>query len=465
VKTRTKTTWILGWAAVLVGVTVGVAWQSSVSAPEAQSTPVGQESPSVEKDGVRMTLLPEWSQTPPDARTALYALELEAANVPTKRRPVSLAVVLDTSGSMHGNKIKNGRAALVRVLEHLAPGDQLSVVTFDTAAELAVDGHEVGSPDHDYVAAVQRIDVGGGTCIDCGLRLARTVLDDAPAPNQRRLLLISDGKPTVGKANPDVLRAQVKELLGADVVTSVLGVGRAVNGDLLANMANEGSGIYQFVRNSSALDTALAREAADLGAAVASGVTVDLTTASGASVDGPAQLVVAQLRPGTPRRFLVRVSLPEGAWSGDLLTATARWNSESGAASLSMRSPVQRGLAGVRSWAVTVEDARAQNSAAMTQALGDAEQGRRGEAEGALGARLEALPVLLASAPDWVRKDMGAEQREIIRIRDIVRVEAPSSPAVRGNFLYQQFRFNNIDNGNPSQVTPAVLENLEMELE
>ena len=405
-----------------------------------------------------MTLVPEWSQTPRGANSALYALELEAAGAPAARRPVSLAVVLDTSGSMHGNKIKNGRAALVRVLEHLQPGDQVSVVTFDTAAEVVVEAHEVGSADHDYVAAVQKIDVGGGTCIDCGLRTARTVLADAPARNQRRLLLISDGKPTVGQGDTDVLGAQVVELLGADVVTSVLGVGRAVNAKLLARLANDGSGIYQFVRNSSALDTALAKESADLGAAVATGVTIDLETAYGAKVDGPSQLTMAQLRPGTPRRFLVRVSVPEN-WSGDLLTARARWTTDSGPGTLSIRSSVQRGLAGVRSWAVTVEDARARNSEAMTLALGAAADGRRDEAVAALGSRLEALPPLLASAPDWVRRDMGAEQREMIRIRDIVRVEAPTSVEVRGNYLYQQFRFNNIDNGNPAQVTPVVLEN------
>ena len=463
-KIRTKTTWILAWGIALVGVTVGVAWQSSVSAPEAQSSPGQADVPTGERSGVRMTLVPEWSLTPPDARTALFALELEAVAGSAERRPVSLAVVLDTSGSMHGKKIENGRAALVRIIEHLRPGDQVSVVTFDTAAEIVVENHQVGSADHDYVAAVGRINVGGGTCIDCGLRMARTLLSDAPPRHQRRLLLISDGRATVGQANPEVLAGGVRELLADDVVTSALGVGRAVNEQLLARLANDGAGIYQFVRNSATLDEALAAESADLRAAVATHVQIDLTAANGATVEGSSVLEVPQLRPGTPRRFLIRVALP-AQWSGDLLTASARWQEAGGGAELALRSSVNRGPGGVRSWAVSVEDARAQNAQAMTGALARAAEGDRGQADRALVGRIESLPAFMASAPDWVKRDMGAEQREMLRIRDIVRVEAPTSVEVRGNYLYQQFRFNNIDNGNPAQVTPVTLEDANLELE
>lgn len=299
--------------------------------------------------------------------------------------------------------------------------------------------------------------------MSCGLELAQTALRDAPASFQKRLLVISDGHPTVGDTMPHNLNQMVDRLVGEDVVTSVLGLGRAVNEKLLADVANRGSGIYQFVRNSVVLDDALAAETNDFKAAVARDLAVALQVPPGVVVEEGSVRRVRNLRPGTPRRFLLRLQLPEGGWTGDLLTARAQW--AGGDRQLALSSSVGRGLGGARNWAVTVEDVRAKNSAAMTASLEEASKGNPEEGERQLTRQIEGLPALMAKAPDWVRKDLGAEQREMIRLRKIVQVEAPTSVEVRGNFLYQQFRFNNISNGNPAQITPVFLQDSNEELE
>src|SRR5215204_2200650 len=54
-----------------------------------------------------------------------------------ERVPVSLGIVLDTSGSMDGEKMAAARAALDRfLLELLGPDDEVFLYRFDTTAEL-----------------------------------------------------------------------------------------------------------------------------------------------------------------------------------------------------------------------------------------------------------------------------------------------------------------------------------------
>src|SRR5215207_1865806 len=54
-----------------------------------------------------------------------------------ERVPVSLGIVLDTSGSMHGEKMAAARAALDRfLLELLGPDDEVFLYRFDTSPEL-----------------------------------------------------------------------------------------------------------------------------------------------------------------------------------------------------------------------------------------------------------------------------------------------------------------------------------------
>src|SRR4029453_7030352 len=54
------------------------------------------------------------------------------------RPPVNLALAVDTSGSMEGAAIAHAREACLNVLQSLRNGDRLSIVTFDTHAEVIV---------------------------------------------------------------------------------------------------------------------------------------------------------------------------------------------------------------------------------------------------------------------------------------------------------------------------------------
>jgi Ca-activated chloride channel family protein len=48
---------------------------------------------------------------------------------------MAVALVIDTSGSMEGEKIRHARAAASAFLDTLVEGDQVSLITFDSSFE------------------------------------------------------------------------------------------------------------------------------------------------------------------------------------------------------------------------------------------------------------------------------------------------------------------------------------------
>lgn len=135
-----------------------------------------------------------------------------------ERVPVSLGIVLDTSGSMAGDKIDAARSALDRFLyELLDRDDELFLYRFSDRPMLLQDW----TIDHEAIGrALGRIVPNGGTAI------YDTLMDAVPLARSGRhakkaLLLISDGNDTASASTVGEVKARLRQ---SEVLMYAIGI-------------------------------------------------------------------------------------------------------------------------------------------------------------------------------------------------------------------------------------------------
>ncbi len=167
-----------------------------------------------------------------------------------KRKPLNLAVVVDRSGSMSGEKLECTKAALKTLITHLAPEDVLTVVTFDDAVEVVWPPQAVTNKD-ELKHAVDRIHSGGSTNLSGGwLKGLELLARTAERGRLSRCLLLTDGEANVGiVAKPDLVALGLSARQQKNIVTTTLGFGEGFNEDLLTSIARESGGAFYYVDN------------------------------------------------------------------------------------------------------------------------------------------------------------------------------------------------------------------------
>jgi Ca-activated chloride channel family protein len=193
---------------------------------------------------------------------------------------VAIAVVLDRSGSMSGEKIDEARRAVVALVQELRDDDVVSVVLYSDAVEVLQAPARVGLVRQSLVGRVLAVAAGGGTDIPRALDVAATGLAGAPATHARRVVLVSDGLDHSGWGL-DQVRGLVRRSADLGTTVAAFGVGTDYSEPFMTAVADAGRGTYAFLERGSELGGVLRRELAAAAATVADGVTATLTLAPG----------------------------------------------------------------------------------------------------------------------------------------------------------------------------------------
>lgn len=155
-----------------------------------------------------------------------------------------LLLVLDTSGSMAGEKIRQAKAALRFVLNRLNPGDRFNVIAFSSAVDRFATSLQPVSAVPDALAFVDRLQAAGSTNINDAL-LAALAMADRERPTT--IIFLTDGMPTVGEQRPARILENVRDHAPTSVRLFVFGVGDDVNTTLLDGLATQNRGTSQYV--------------------------------------------------------------------------------------------------------------------------------------------------------------------------------------------------------------------------
>src|SRR5690606_16606288 len=124
-----------------------------------------------------------------------------------ERPPVNLALAIDRSSSMRGPRLGQALAAAREVVARLDDRDRLTIVAFDGSARLVFGPDRVtAEARRDVDAALAALDSGAGTNLAAGLRRAADALRAGYVRDAvSRLILLTDGQPSIGITDPDRL--------------------------------------------------------------------------------------------------------------------------------------------------------------------------------------------------------------------------------------------------------------------
>ena len=100
----------------------------------------------------------------------LQADDLAVGDSPEARN-VDMVIVLDRSGSMQGQKLKDARRAVLKLLSNLSAKDRFAMVTYSDGVQIASKLVNVTQDSRVHlVTAVNSIRAGGGTNLGAGLQ-------------------------------------------------------------------------------------------------------------------------------------------------------------------------------------------------------------------------------------------------------------------------------------------------------
>ncbi len=144
-----------------------------------------------------------------------------------------ITFVLDVSGSMVGDKMKQAKKALLYCINNLNKDDRFDIIRFSTEAyslfDRVVDASETNIKKAEkFISDLKAV---GGTNIEEALNLA--VKEKGNSNRTHLIVFITDGKPTIGETKDESLVKKIERLNKENTRIFTFGIGNEINTYLL----------------------------------------------------------------------------------------------------------------------------------------------------------------------------------------------------------------------------------------
>ena len=251
---------------------------------------------------------PEYTEVPSTVTDLAFLVSVVGAPTDdTKaRNPLALSLVVDTSGSMGGDRMDLVKASLDFIARHVTDRDHVGLVGYsgDVSLYLPMTRMDVDGRLR-FQDAIKRLVANGGTNLCGGLLAGFDVLRgidivpllDSYGPSKRRwsavptlplptdtvaaVWLLTDGHQNVGRTNPAdierLLRERISRFLPRATVHT-FGYGADHDGTLLGALARASEGSYYYVKNVGDVKELFADCLGGMTSVVATDVVVDIAS-------------------------------------------------------------------------------------------------------------------------------------------------------------------------------------------
>lgn len=271
------------------------------------------------------TLEPQWDRPNKiSSQTSEHILRLRMipqSGASGQTLPLNMAIALDTSQSMQGEKLQSAKQACRMVIDQLRDQDRLSLASFSTSITPLLENIS-GDEQASAQSAIAKLDVEGVTRTDLALNWLLQALPPEKG-TARAAVLITDGHSTNSQGgllqDLDPLIEQAGQLARAGIILFTVGLGNAgnFNTEFLVNLSDRGRGAFVYADTPDRLTPLLQKRLLDCQTIIAEAVTFQFKPASGVRLQGFCQ-ISPEYRPleqTTPNQIIV-----SGVKGGDIPT-------------------------------------------------------------------------------------------------------------------------------------------------
>jgi Mg-chelatase subunit ChlD len=250
-----------------------------------------------------------------------------SASTDDERQPMDLICVLDVSGSMRGDKIRQVQDAMRFIIDQAIPKDRLSIVTFNQQGQrvLRLRKMDMEGKNSATVTTLQ-LSAGGGTSIASGLSTALDVMEQRRQRNKvSAILLLTDGQDGSTRHQLPALIARAQQ---ANCSIYGFGFGKDHDAALLSDLAEQAQTPFTFVENTENIREAFAGAVGGLSSIVAQAVELTITShvqlknvhtpfATRMTSATCACVTIPDIFAGEKRNILVELSVPTSPTTDD----------------------------------------------------------------------------------------------------------------------------------------------------
>ena len=241
-------------------------------------------------------------------------------------RPLNLAIVIDASGSMSGDKLESAKQAAIGVVSALGERDRISIISFADDVIAHVDGMVPNADGQSRARhAIMAIQPRGSTNLSDGWFAGAESVSkgmETVAGTMNRVILLSDGQANRGIIDPAHLAEHATALRLRGVFTSTVGIGDDYTAPVLQAIAENGGGRMHDAETSGEIVEVILGELLETKLIAAENVTVEVQVPANVQAtlvgsypvnnDGVLSIMMGSLVGGRTATAVVRLKLPPG---------------------------------------------------------------------------------------------------------------------------------------------------------
>jgi Ca-activated chloride channel family protein len=162
----------------------------------------------------------------------------------TARKAVNLVMLLDTSGSMRGDKISNMRQAAVQFVEQMGDDDFVTIIAFASEPVVLNEHEQISTGRADAIRTIETREASGNTALYDAIGTAASIIaDTTSSQTTNAMVVLTDGMDT----NSSLYRfdqSLVEAAAANDTTVFTIAYGEDADRRILAELAGQANGNF-----------------------------------------------------------------------------------------------------------------------------------------------------------------------------------------------------------------------------